>query len=129
MTRHVDLLGTLFILWGAVLLLVSLALITLGLGVAAVIVGSGAEETGAALTAGAAIGVFGALAVLSVLCGAAHLWAAFALRRLSDWARAVGIIVAIVDLFVPPIGTALGAYAIWVLTNRDVRALFDVPGA
>ena len=127
MKRHVDLLGTLFTLYGALALLVSLAFITLGLGVVAVVVGSYADQASARLTAGAAASVFGALAGLGVLGGAMHLWVAFALRRLREWARIIGIVIAIVDLFVPPLGTALGVYAIWVLAHREVRAIFETP--
>ena len=129
MKRHVGLLGTLFILWGALALLVSLALVTLGLGVAALAVGSQADQPGVRITAGFALSVFGALAALGIVGGAVHLWVAVGLSRAREWARIIGIIVSIVDVFVPPIGTALGVYAIWVLANRETRALFEVPPA
>jgi hypothetical protein len=39
------------------------------------------------------------------------------------------LVIAVFDFFVVPIGTALGVYAFWVLTNREVRALFEPPSS
>jgi hypothetical protein len=127
--RHVDLLSTLYILWGAIALLASLAVIALGLGVAAVIASSNPGDPASRLTASVAAGLFGALAVLGILCGSLHLWSAFAIRRGREWARLFSLVLAVFDLFVPPLGTGLGVYAFWVLTSAEVRAAFESSSA
>lgn len=125
MKKHVELVGTLYILWGAIALLVSLAIIALGLGVAAIIVGSNPGDAGARLTAGVAGGIFGALSALGLMCGGCHLWAAVRMRKGREWARLFALVLAVFDLFLPPLGTALGVYAFWVLTNAEVRTSFE----
>jgi hypothetical protein len=61
--------------------------------------------------------VLGALAVPCVLAG----WGLTKRRR---WARTLGIIVAAISLVKFPIGTAFGAYSLWVLLNRRTEVLF-----
>jgi hypothetical protein len=61
--------------------------------------------------------VLGALAVPCLLAG----WGLAKRRR---WARLVGIIVAAVSLVKFPVGTAFGAYTLWVLLNQRTEALF-----
>jgi hypothetical protein len=58
-----------------------------------------------------------------------HLWDAFALHHRRGWARPVGIVLAILNLVIPPFGTALGAYALWVLTHAHSREDFASPAA
>lgn len=125
MRKHAELVATLYILWGAIVLLIALAVVALGLGVAALIVGSNPGEAGARLTAGVAGGIFGALAGLGFLCGGVHIWIAQRMRQGREWARLVALVLAVFDLFVPPLGTALGLYAFWVLTRPEVRGAFE----
>jgi hypothetical protein len=42
------------------------------------------------------------------------------LERRARWARTFGLALAVVNLFVPPFGTAFGSYALWVLLRVDV---------
>jgi hypothetical protein len=42
------------------------------------------------------------------------------LERRARWARTLGLALAVTNLFVPPFGTAFGAYALWVLLRVDV---------
>jgi hypothetical protein len=50
------------------------------------------------------------------------------LRRRNALGRAVMLGLAVVNLLVFPFGTALGAYALWILLTNDGRRLFE-PGA
>ena len=124
MKRHVDLLGTLYLIWGALGLVVSLAMLALGFAALAIAGSAASGEPGALIASGFVAGLFLTLSVLALLWGAIHLWDAFALQRGREWARAIGIVLAILDLILLPLGTALGAYALWVLTHRDARAAF-----
>jgi hypothetical protein len=121
MKRHVDLLGTLYMIWGALSLVVSLAMVALGLAALAILGSTAAGEPGAGLAASFLAALFLSLAGLGLLCGVVHLWDAFALHHRRDWARPVGIVLGILDLVILPFGTALGAYALWVLTHARSR--------
>jgi len=46
------------------------------------------------------------------------------LRRQS-WARYMVLVLSILDLFSIPIGTAIGAYSIWVLLQNETAKLFS----
>jgi fumarate reductase subunit D len=124
MKRHVGLLGTLYLIWGALGLVVALAILALGLAALALISSPATGESGAALAGSFISALFLTLSVLTSLWGAIHILVALALHRGREWARAFGIVLGIFNLFVPPFGTALGVYALWVLTRDDARALF-----
>ena len=63
-------------------------------------------------------------AALGALLGAPALAGGQAMLRREPWGRGVGIGVAILMLFAVPIGTALGVYMLWVLSNKKCIALF-----
>jgi len=46
------------------------------------------------------------------------------LLRFKEWSRILVIIVSFIDLINFPIGTAVGAYSLWVLLNNDTIKLF-----
>ena len=57
------------------------------------------------------------LAVPEIICG-------WGLLKLKPWARILGIVLAAISLFkVPPIGTLFGAYALYVLFQKDTEQL------
>ncbi len=43
------------------------------------------------------------------------------------WGRFLAIVVAVIDLFEIPIGTAVGAYGLWVLTDQEAATYFARP--
>jgi hypothetical protein len=47
------------------------------------------------------------------------------MRRHKTWARLVGMGLAVLNLFVLPLGTALALYAFWVLLSEQTRRLFE----
>jgi hypothetical protein len=125
MKKHVELVGVLYIIWGALSMLVGLAMLALGLGAAAIITSAGPGELGAKLAASITAATFGTLAGIVLLWGVVHLWDGIALGRCREWARAAGLVLGVLNLFLLPFGTALGAYALWVLTNDQTRPLFE----
>ena len=125
MKKHVDVVGTLYLISGGLALLIGVSMLLLGLGAAALIPTSGDGETGSALAASIAAGTFVTLAAVVLVWAAVHAWNGLALRRHGEWARAVAIVLAVLNLFVLPFGTALGVYALWVLLSEQTRSLFE----
>jgi hypothetical protein len=121
--RHVTVLGLLTSLWGALAMLVGVALLFLSAGALAVLAGPDGDTVGFA--AGLTAGTFAALGVFALIWGGSHVWAGMLLRRHQAAGRFLTLALAVVDLLVLPFGTALGIYALWVLLNHDVRRLFE----
>jgi hypothetical protein len=93
--RHVDFLSWLYLAWGFIFLLVALA--------------------GGALLV---------LAGIAMLWAALHLWIGRALGGYTPRARLLALGLAVVNMVLLPFGTALGAYACWVLLKDDGRKVF-----
>jgi hypothetical protein len=121
--RHVTLLGILDALWGALALLVGVSMLLLAAGAFAETIDPVGAGVGfaASLTAG----VFALLGLFALLWGGAHVWAAMLLKRRRPLGRFIAPGLAVVDLLVLPFGTALGAYALWVLLTDGGRRLFE----
>jgi hypothetical protein len=126
MERHVRLLGILASIWGALATLVGLSMLLLAIGALALVGDLDAETV--SFAAGLTAAVFASIGVFSLLWGMAHIWVATLLRRRSSLGRAVMLGLAVVNLLVFPFGTALGAYALWILLANEGRRLFE-PGA
>jgi hypothetical protein len=47
------------------------------------------------------------------------------LLNYQPWARIVNIVLSVLDLFAIPVGTALGAYSLWVMFHPETVALFE----
>lgn len=126
MERHVRLLGILASIWGALSTLVGLSMLLLAIGALALAADPDAETV--SFAAGLTAAVFVSIGIFSLVWGMAHIWVATLLRRRSPLGRAVMLGLAVVNLLVFPFGTALGAYALWILLTNDGRRLFE-PGA
>ena len=123
MERHVALLGILAWLWGAMALVVGVSMLLLAAGAAAELVGppGPAVELAAAVTTGA----FAIIGVLALAWGGAHVYAAALLGRRRASGRVLALALALANLLILPFGTALGAYALWVLLTDEGRRLFE----
>jgi hypothetical protein len=121
--RHVNLLGILETLWGALAMLVGVAMLVLAAGAVAAALDPGGEAMGVA--AGLTAVVFALIGVFALLWGGAHAWAAALLKRRRPLGRILSLGLAVVNLLVLPFGTAFGAYALWVLLTNDGRRLFE----
>jgi nitrate reductase gamma subunit len=121
--RHVDLLGILSSLWGALAVLVGVSMLLLSAGALVELV----EPAGQAVefAAGLTAGIFALIGTFALLWGGAHVWAALLLRRRRPFGRVVMLGLAVVNLLVLPFGTALGIYAMWVLLTDAGRRLFE----
>jgi len=123
-TAKVDFLGILFIIWGLLTTLVGVS--TLALGVAALaLLASANRGGGGEVAAGLTAAAFTALAFIAIGWGAAHVIVGVPLRRRQPWTRLVAMMLGAADLLLVPYGTALGAYAIWLLLNEESKKLFS----
>ena len=123
MASHVQVLGVLFVVFGALFLLSAFALSVIFGILASVANASGDPDrrlsialfglTGAALTV-----TLVAFSIPSIACG----WGLLKHRR---WGRVLGIVLAAVALIQVPYGTVFGVYALWVLFNKKTEVLFD----
>ena len=127
MKRHADFLGLLYLAWGAIFALVGVAGLALAGGALAIARGGGPVSVGSELAAGLTAFTFGVVAVLALVLGVLHLWVGAALRRYRSWARLLALGLAVINLVLFPFGTALGAYALWVLLTDEGRSLFLAP--
>jgi hypothetical protein len=124
MDTHVDFLGVLFIIWGALTTLIGVSTLALGAGAVALITSSADRGGGGQVVAGVMAAVFTALAVIAILWGIAHIVIGLPLRRRRPAARILALVLGSVDLVLLPYGTALGCYALWVLLSEKGKALF-----
>jgi hypothetical protein len=120
---HVDFLGTLFVVWGLLTVVVGVATLALGVGAATLIPSSGSQ-----VAAGLIAAVFTALAFLAIIWGTAHVVVGVPLRRHTPWSRLIALLLGSVDLLLLPYGTALGVYALYVLLNEQGKRLFVANG-
>ena len=124
MTTHVKVLAVLTLVLGVLGLLGVLA-IAFAFGIAGVAIGASHDENAGiplailGLTGMALVTILVVTSVASIICG-------YGLLKRRRWARIFGIVLAAVELINFPIGTALGAYALWVLFNKETEAMFGV---
>ena len=123
MERHVNLLGMLASLWGALALLAGVSLLLLAVGAFAQLLDPVGNAFG--LAAGLTAGAFVLLGTFAVIWGALHLLAAQWLKRRQPAGRILLLALAVTNLLVLPFGTALGTYALWVLLTNEGRRLFE----
>lgn len=127
MDRHVRLLAILASLWGALATLVGLSMLLLAAGALAILWGPEGEAV--AFAAGLTAAVFASIGGFTLLWGLVHIWVAVRLRRRDPSGRVVMLGLALVNLLVFPFGTALGAYALWILLANEGRRLFEAAHA
>jgi hypothetical protein len=120
---HVDLAALLFIVWGALTVLIGLS--TLALGIASTALASSPAVQDRQFAAGFLAATFTTLAALAILWGVLHIAVGLPLRRRRHWSRMAALMLGSVDLLLLPYGTALGCYALWALLHRSGRLLFE----
>ena len=129
MKTHVQVLAVLQIVYASMGLLLGVFVFLLFGGVASVVGFSAPVEDSA--VAVPILAIIGGLAssVLIVL-SLPRLLAGVGLLYFRSWGRILTFVVSILGLIDFPMGTALGIYALWVLTHRDAVPLFtDGAGA
>jgi hypothetical protein len=122
MRLHIDVLGTLHLVWGAFGVMTGLSLVILAAGTRAALAGDvfGMGER-------AAVALLAIVGAALVLGGAAAVMTGWALKRRSRRGRMAALVLAVPNLVLVPFGTALGVYTFWVLLNNDARQAFGRP--
>jgi hypothetical protein len=117
--QHVAILGWLYLVGHAFFLVIGgfVFFLLTGIGVA-----SGESEALAVLGAvGTGVGLLlAALAIPGLLAG-------YGLLTRKSWARALALVVGILGMVNFPVGTAIGIYAFWVLTQGAATEYFAAP--
>jgi hypothetical protein len=121
---HVDLIGALFVVWGALTTLVGVSTLALGVGAVALIA-SGAVGQGQ-FAAGVTAAAFTTLALIAILWGAVHILVGVPLRRRRHWSRLAALTLGSIDLVLLPYGTALGCYTLWTLLSEGGKKAFEI---
>jgi hypothetical protein len=116
MDQHVKIVGWLYIVGNAVMLL-------LGCFVFALLMGIGAITDDP--TAFKVLGITGAaVGALLVALGIPGIVAGAGLLRRQGWARVLALVIGFLGLLNFPLGTAIGIYAFWVLLQDAATAYF-----
>ena len=123
MERHVNLLGILATLWGALAMLVGVSMLLLAAGALSELLAPAANRVDFAASVTAAMFVL--IGLFALVWGGAHVWAAVLMKRRRPLGRVLSLALAVVNLLVLPFGTAFGAYALWVLLRDEGRRLFE----
>jgi len=117
--QHVTILGSLYIVGHVFFLVIGAFIFLLLVGLAPV---TGEPEPMWILgVVGTAIGLlFAALGIPGLLAG-------YGLLTKKPWARVLAIVVGILSLVNFPVGTAIGLYTLWVLTQPAATDYFVMP--
>jgi hypothetical protein len=111
-------------MWGATTILVGASTLALGVGAAALTRSASHAPYASHFATGVTAAVFVTLAFIAILWGAAHIAVGLPLGRRRHWSRLAALMLGAIDLLLLPYGTALGAYALWVLLREDTKQLF-----
>ena len=122
MQAHVRVLAILHIVFGVLLLLTGAVVFALFGGVAALVQDTSDPSAVAIPVMNLLSGIILIVALAVSLPG---LIAGIGLLSYRPWARAVTIVVSILELMNFPFGTALGVYGMWVLLTADGARLFE----
>jgi hypothetical protein len=123
--RHVDFLSTLYIAWGAIFGLVAVAGFALAGGAFAIAESSGPVRFGSEMAARLTGVTITVIALIALVWALLHLVVGRQLKKYRPSARLMTIGLAVGNMILFPFGTALGAYAVWVLLNEEGRMLFE----
>ena len=127
MTSHVRALAILQIVYASFGLLLGV-IVALVFGGIATIVGFSAPIGDSMVAVPVLATIGGVASSIIIMLSLPRLIAGIGLLKYRQWGRILTFVVSILGLIDFPVGTALGAYALWVLLHRDTLPLFeDVP--
>ena len=127
MRDNVKILAILNMILGALGLLAGLAIFLVFGGLAGAI-GMGTSDREGLGAASLIAGLGTLIALFVCLLALPQIIGGWGLLRYKRWARILMIVVSVVNLVHVPVGTAVGAFGLWILLNRDTERLFDTGG-
>lgn len=123
MQTHVRVLGILHIVLGVLGVLIGLGVFAIFGGVAGLVQMDNDPDAAAVVPLIGAVGGFVLLFIL--VLSVPGIIAGFGLLSYRPWARILAIVLSILDLVSFPLGTAIGAYGLWVLFTTEGARLFE----
>ena len=123
MEQHVKIIGILDIVFGVLGVLAGIGLMIAFMAGAAGVGVSGEQGAGGAAAVLASVGLFGGIIIIGM--SAFEIIVGIKLKAHKSWARIAQIIFGALSLTGFPVGTALGVYYIWAMTNKDTAVLFE----
>src|SRR5437870_11214566 len=123
METHVRVAAWLRILWSASGLLVAILVLAVFSGASVIAGAVGESDAQSAVPLIMVIGAF--VSMLFGLLSLPGLITGWGLLTYRPWARILDIALSAFDLFHVPLGTALGAYSIWVMLQPETVELFE----
>jgi hypothetical protein len=122
MAQHVKILGILHVVFGAMGVFAALVVLMIFGGISAVV---SMSDRSTDLPA-PILGIIGGFVfILLLVLSRPGLIIGIGLMQFKPWARIGGIVLSALDLLsVPPFGTALGIYGLWILLNRETEQMF-----
>jgi hypothetical protein len=124
MASHVRVLAILQIVYASLGLLLGVTVFLLFGGIAA-IVGFSAPLDDSLVAVPVLTVIGGFAATMIILLSLPRLIAGIGLLKHRGWGRILTIIVSVLGLIDFPVGTGLGIYALWVLTQSSAAAMFE----
>jgi hypothetical protein len=121
--KHLEFLGVLYLIWGALAGLLGVSAFALAAGAGMIITASAHADEHTRVAAGLTAATFAMLGIVALAWGAVHAVTGRALRQRMPWSRAGALTLAVVNLLFLPFGTALGVYTLWVLQHDETRRL------
>lgn len=121
METHVQIVGILSLVWGAIALFGGL-MMSLFTGLAFFPMGG---MGGMGSMGGFEAGIMGLMFTVMLVLAVLAIATGVGLLKHRSWARTLGFVVAALSLFSFPIGTAFGIYAFWVLTRPETERLLE----
>jgi hypothetical protein len=126
-SRHVDFVSVLFVVWGGLTTIVGISTLALAVGAVALIASDAVGD--ARFAAGVTAAAFTTLALIAMLWGVAHILVGVPLGRRRHWSRVAALVLGSIDLVLLPYGTALGCYTLWALLSEGGKRLFESEAA
>jgi hypothetical protein len=123
--RHVQFLATLYLAWGAIFALVSIAGLALAAGAFAIAGSTGPVRFGSEMAAQLTGVTITVVSLIALVWAILHLAVGRQLKRLRPSARLMSLGLSVGNMILLPFGTALGAYSLWVLLKDEGRRLFE----
>ena len=117
MEKHIDVIGALWIVWGAIGVIFGLFILGILFGIS-FIPDMGYEAPVILRTVGLGVGMF------FVVLSAPEVIAGIGLLKRQEWGRVLVLVEAFLNLIVLPFGTILGIYSIVILLNDETVQLF-----
>ncbi|MFB0566695.1 MAG: hypothetical protein ACETWK_13590 [Candidatus Aminicenantaceae bacterium] len=117
MEKHVNILGALWIVYGALGIFISFIVFGVLFGVSFI---PDVDVETSIILRSVGIGVSSFIAIISIPCIIGGIW----LMKRKEWARILVLALAFLNLIDIPIGTALGIYSIVVLFREETVKLF-----